>query len=411
MSSTQQGAPKTQRVRKAVVFTDLEGSTGWLYQMGPSIVFRALEVHFEILASEFAKHGGEIVKRIGDGVMAVFPTLESAIRASVGAQIALLKARSDGALPLKLPPMRVGMSAGEAYVYEIEKIGLDYFGRVCAEASRIIDLAEGHHILVAANALAQEEFGRDALIADGLAFTVPVRVFRKGLDEVPVSEVLYKPGDNIPESPCRPPDVDMGGRIRDQLISRSRPDIAPFSYFENSEKAHQDIDDFLLASSEFRFLHIRGLVAGSSSPFNRFSRLLSEGKFSRDVEEVILGMLDPECDWLVRYYQTERGLAEEITKTRISECKTALELARNKLDRFYKEGRIKRWKLFLYQQDPIWRLVVTTSGVIATPYGGPQRTVDNIVLFAESHEDPIYQSFLRLFSTLESNSAKVESRP
>ena len=42
------------------------------------------------------------------------------------------------------------------------------------------------------------------------------------------------------------PETDENGFIQKQLISRSRPDISPFSYFESSEKAESDIDEFLL---------------------------------------------------------------------------------------------------------------------------------------------------------------------
>lgn len=409
MNNACQNGPVTNRVRKAVLFTDLERSTKWLYKMGPTIVFRALEIHFEILRNEFYKFGGEIVKRTGDGLLAVFSTIEDAIRGAVEGQRELIKARSDGVKPLRVPPMRVAISAGEAYCYEAPDIGLDYFGRVCAEASRILDLAEGHHILIAAAALSQEEFGRDALISDGMKFTDIIRVFRKGLDEVLVCEVLYRPNYDNQKNGYYQPELDENGFIERQIISRSRPDIAPFSYFERSEKAEADVDEFLLNSSNFSFLHIRGIVAGSSSPFNRFIKLIADGRFTHEVESVRIGILDPISDWLKTYYRDERELSEDVTKSRIDECKNAVQIAKTKLERFSFEGLIKRWNIFLYKQDPIWRLAITQNGVIATPYGGARRTVDNIVLFAESNEDPIFHSFQRCFNVTESLSENYAS--
>jgi len=409
MESTCPIDPNESRVRRAVLFTDLEGSTKWLYEMGPAVVFRALEEHFKILKTEFSNFGGETVKRNGDGIMAVFSTIEDAIRSAVQIQNELMKARTDRVRPLRIPSMRVGISAGEAYCYNVPDVGVDYFGKVCAEASRILDLTEGNHILVGAEALSQEEFGRDALISDGLKFTKVIRVFRKGLDEVPVCEVLYQPHKENRTELKTFPKTDENGFIQRQLISRSRPDISPFSYFESSEKAESDIDEFLLNSTTFDFLHIRGIVAGSSSPFNRFIKLVADGRFDHGIELVRIGILSPESDWLRKYYLQERSLDENVTSSRINECKTAIDIAKIKLERFSSEGLIKNWKIFLYEQDPIWRLAITRNGVIATPYGGPGRTVNSIVLFAESNNDPIYHSFKRFFDVTESTSEKFAS--
>lgn len=395
---------KPLRVRKAVLFTDLEGSTSWLYEMGPNVVFGALETHFSIIADAFSDFGGETVKRTGDGVMVVFTCLEDAIRGAIKAQQELAKVRADGANPLRLPPMRIGISAGETYKICVADAGFDYFGRVCAEASRILDLAHGHHIIIAADAIVQEEFGRDALIDDGIRFTEATRVFRKGLEEVSVCEVLYRPLNEEPKTKTFLIETGDQGLIKPQLISRSRPDIAPFSYFENSSKATPDIDKFLSKSNSFDFLHIRGIVAGSSSPFNRFIKLLSDNSFKDPVDKVRVGILNPKNEWLTQYYSEERKFSKQVTQTRIDECKKAVDIAKTKLERFSSEEKIKEWTIFLYDQVPIWRLVVTQGSVIATPYGGKERTAKNIVLFAESPTDPIFQSFVRYYEYIAANS-------
>lgn len=203
--------------------------------------------------------------------------------------------------------------------------------------------------------------------------------------------------------------MDVMGYIKPQLISRSRPDITPFSYFESSKKAEQDIDNFLLQSIDFDFLHIRGVVAGSSSPFNRFVKLLADNKFERSINCVKIGLLDPDFYWLNEYYSKIRGLSKEVTSTRIEECKSAISIAKTKLTRFSTEGKIKSWKIFLYKQVPIWRLLITSNGVIATPYGSHNRTVNNIVLLAESTSDPIYDSFKRYYNNLENESLEFNS--
>jgi len=383
MNRDQENDLKPERVRVAVLFTDLVGSTQWLYDVKQDVGFSALESHFRIVKEAFAVFQGCIVKYTGDGVVAVFPTLENAIRAGVATQQDLAKARS-GEDPLRIPSMRIGISAGEAYRIARAEAGTDYFGRVCAEASRILDITEGHHILVSYEALQQERFGRDALIKDGIDFTEHLRVYRKGLDEVPICEVLYRPRDEAPP----------------QIISRSRPDIAPFSYFENSVKAESIVDDFLRECSHFDFLHIRGISPGSSSPFNRFMKLMTGGVFRQKIDSVRVGVVDPNCGWLGKYYRRERKDSPEVAERRIEVCRRSLEVTKAELERFRLEGRISQWRIFLYDSAPIWRLLITERGIIATPYGGQNRTKDSIVLSMESTEDPTYHSFRRFFDNI-----------
>ncbi|MCP4684023.1 MAG: adenylate/guanylate cyclase domain-containing protein [bacterium] len=397
MANSEASLPEATRTRVSILFTDLEASTQWLYEKGPHVVFRSLEKHFSILAKAFADHDGSVVKRTGDGVMAAFGTTEKAIRAAVLAQQLLAKERSEGSTPLNLPAIRMGISTGEAYVVRRAGEDTDYFGRVCAEASRILDLAYGHHILIAADALGQEEFGRDAMISDGIEFTDSIRVYRKGLDDVSVCEASYRLPAGITDDMRNEIGMSVGGLIEPQVISRSRPDIAPFSYFENTRKAKPDIDQFLLQSHRLDFLHIRGLVGDSNSPFNRFARLASKGAFDHQIEDVRVGVIHPECDWLDAYYTGRRSFEEEIVRKRIEECQSAVKLAQTKLECFQLEGKIRNWKVFLYQHVPVWRLIISERGVFATPYGGTKRTDENIVLFAEASCDSIYDSFSRYF--------------
>ena len=408
MSELSGGVLNAKRDRKAVLFTDLEGSTQWLRELGPLEVFPALERHFTILGDIFSEFSGRIIKRTGDGVMAVFDTIELAIRAAVKAQQELQNVRVKKGQPLLVPPIRVGISAGEAFFISGEDINDDYFGKVCAEASRILDLAHGNHILVAAEALAQEELSVHLLKKDDILPWSVIKVFRKGLDEVPVQEILYRPDSAYLTTKNLYIKTRTDGLIEPQAISRSRPDIAPFSYFESSDKASGVIDDFLKRSKKFCFLHVRGFSAGSSSPFNRFLTLMANGEL-KNVETVTIGILNPETNWLKKYYTEERTRSEEEAEIRINECKKAIDRAEQKLKQFSKENLIQQWKMFLYEYDPIWRLIITENGAVASPYGGPNRAVDNIVLFTESTEDSIYYSFLRYFNCLDDKSETYRS--
>ncbi len=215
--------PTYKRVRKAILFTDIEGSTHWLNDKGPSVVFQALEKHFNLLESSFARYKGEIVNRTGDGVMAVFPSIEKAIRGAVEAQQKIGVSRADGAKPLLLPAIRMSISAGEAYLVTTPGNIQNYYGRVCAEASKILDLAYGHHILVAAEALIKEESSRHALMADGIHFTNVQQIDHKSIGKISVLEALYCPGASILSNVTSVPEISDTGFIKPQHISLGSP--------------------------------------------------------------------------------------------------------------------------------------------------------------------------------------------
>lgn len=403
----EQRVSKGDWTRKAVLFTDLQDSTKWLYKEGPDIVFRALEHHMTLLKNSFATYSGEVVKRTGDGVMAIFDTLENATRAAINAQQVLARERIDKARPINLPPMRIGISAGEVYKINLGDRDDDYFGKVCAEANRLLDLADGHHIILSNSSLDQEHFGKDALVKDGINFSSPISVYRKGLNRVSVCEVIYKPYADLESSKVShrfTTEIDLNGYIVPQKISRSRADLSPFSFYLDADSAQKEVEEILLSSNELEFLHIRGIVAGSSSPFNSFVKLMSSNEYKKGVQNVRVAILDPDSDWLMQYYMQERNFSKELAETRIRECKEAIDIAQIKLERFCIENKINSWQIFLYKTNPMWRLLISPSSIVITPYGGKESTTKNTVLISESNESSIYLSFRRFYKQLISNS-------
>lgn len=61
------------RVEAAVLFADIVGFTPRCEAMTPEAVVKELNLYFQHIDPCFAAHGGVIDKRMGDGVMAVFP--------------------------------------------------------------------------------------------------------------------------------------------------------------------------------------------------------------------------------------------------------------------------------------------------------------------------------------------------
>jgi class 3 adenylate cyclase len=125
------------------MFTDLVGSTGLLRE-GPEVADDVQHAHLASSRDAVGRYRGVVVKSVGDGVMAVFPSASDAIAcAELIQQTAEHARRRNSHVPL----LRVGLSAGEA-VYD-EEHG-DWFGRPVVEAARLCtgDASPGDQVLV-----------------------------------------------------------------------------------------------------------------------------------------------------------------------------------------------------------------------------------------------------------------------
>jgi DNA-binding NarL/FixJ family response regulator len=120
-----------------VLFADVESSTALLERLGQARWLRALAEYEAMLNASLERHGGTLVKALGDGHLLAFPSARAALRCGVDVQ------RS---LPIAAAPdlrVRMGMHTGEPAVRED-----DLHGRTVIKAARIADLAHGGEILV-----------------------------------------------------------------------------------------------------------------------------------------------------------------------------------------------------------------------------------------------------------------------
>jgi class 3 adenylate cyclase/DNA-binding NarL/FixJ family response regulator len=129
---------QTERRIIAVMFTDLVHSTEVFSRLSPEAADTLRREHFATLAQVVGEHHGELVKTLGDGVMAVFALASLAVDCAVSVQSrCLLK---DG--PVSLPGVRVGLSVGEASWADG-----DYHGATVIEAARLCQAAKPEQIL------------------------------------------------------------------------------------------------------------------------------------------------------------------------------------------------------------------------------------------------------------------------
>jgi DNA-binding NarL/FixJ family response regulator/class 3 adenylate cyclase len=128
-----------QVVTAAVLFTDIVGSTEILGRVGADANREIHAVHFALLRDTISAHGGHEVKRLGDGVMATFPSAADALTAAITIQQGVDRQNLRSTEPLSI---RIGVAVGDA-TYEDG----DYFGDPVIEASRLCAMAEGGQII------------------------------------------------------------------------------------------------------------------------------------------------------------------------------------------------------------------------------------------------------------------------
>jgi adenylate cyclase len=128
----------------ALLFTDLVGFSSWALKAGDGAVLRLLR---EVGAAEEAAvlgHEGQIVKRLGDGLMASFLSVPAAIGAALDAHDSLEGITVDG----YQPRMRAGVHYGRP-----RRLGGDLLGVDVNIAARVGDAAKAGELLVSDTAL------------------------------------------------------------------------------------------------------------------------------------------------------------------------------------------------------------------------------------------------------------------
>src|SRR5436190_1065208 len=82
--------------RLAIVFTDLVEFSDFALEAGDEAALELLRDVGEAIEPPVDAHGGEVVKRLGDGMMAVFPEPTEALDAIAEARERLAKVSADG---------------------------------------------------------------------------------------------------------------------------------------------------------------------------------------------------------------------------------------------------------------------------------------------------------------------------
>ena len=127
------------KVEVAILFTDLVGFSSWALEAGDRAAIRLLREVSEAIEPPIAEQQGEVVKRLGDGLMAAFWNAPSATAAAFAAHERIDAIEVEG----YRPRLRTGIHLGRP-----RKLGGDYFGVDVNIAARLADAAKPDEILV-----------------------------------------------------------------------------------------------------------------------------------------------------------------------------------------------------------------------------------------------------------------------
>ncbi len=170
------------------LFTDIEGSTRLLHELGSDRYADELAGHRRVLREAFERHGGVEVDTQGDAFFVAFPTAPGALQAASEAQEALEL------------PVRMGLHTGTPLLTDEGYVGPDVH-----RAARIAAAGHGRQILVSASTAALLEPSNSLLLDLGehrlKDLSAPERIYQAGEGEFPRLKTLYQTNLPVPATP------------------------------------------------------------------------------------------------------------------------------------------------------------------------------------------------------------------
>lgn len=132
-------------LRCTVLFADLRGSTSLYETLGNAEATAVVTQSVALVAQLVSSYGGQVVKTLGDGLMAVFDEATQAVRAAEDARdsLARLEQIDNGRGPRRALQVQVALATGE-----VVEVNSDYFGDAVNVAARLLDHTGDNEMLV-----------------------------------------------------------------------------------------------------------------------------------------------------------------------------------------------------------------------------------------------------------------------
>ncbi len=213
-------------VQATVVFTDLHGSTAVFEALGNARATESVTQITTWITVQCEKHGGRLVKTLGDGVMVIFLDPSQAVAAVVDIQRLHHKKTVRLQSGLRLP-IRIGLASGE-----IEMVADDCYGDAVNVASRLCDLCGPHQIWASASTLetVQEVRGSSFRMLGPIHIrgrAEPCNVFQIEWREEEPSDFLTMQAQLSPEDL-----LDFGDALGREVVLQWMDTVKSFKSFE-----------------------------------------------------------------------------------------------------------------------------------------------------------------------------------
>jgi predicted ATPase/class 3 adenylate cyclase len=174
-----------------LVFTDVEGSTRLLDELGADSYREALGEHRRVVRAACSRHQGYEVDYGGDAFFYAFASAQHAVSAVSEAMVGL----ETG--PIRI---RVGIHTGEPALDPPKYVGMDVH-----RAARIMSAAHGGQVVLSPSTVSLLESGSFELIDLGehrfKDLSAPERVFQLGAGEFPPIRSLHRTNLPVPATP------------------------------------------------------------------------------------------------------------------------------------------------------------------------------------------------------------------
>lgn len=132
--------------RMAIAFVDLVGYSEWALRVGDDLALEMLSEASDAIESAVHRRRGKVVRRLGDGVMAVFQRPDHATLAMLDARDRVDEIDLGG----YRPQLRAGIHLGDPRLLRSDYVGVDV-----NVAARLAGAALGGELLVSGDALAE----------------------------------------------------------------------------------------------------------------------------------------------------------------------------------------------------------------------------------------------------------------
>jgi class 3 adenylate cyclase len=156
---------------RAILFTDITGSTALTQRIGDAAAMQVVNVHDQVVRHALRVYGGTEVKHTGDGLMASFRSVIDAVGCAITVERNFAEQMAAMVGEEQPVTVRIGIAAGEPVTS-----GSDLFGAAVQLAARLADRAAPGTIVVSSAV-------RDLAIGKDFTFGRPRQVRLKGFDE------------------------------------------------------------------------------------------------------------------------------------------------------------------------------------------------------------------------------------